>query len=55
MVIFFYDLGCGSGRIIKAVSDNFNIEAYGVEIAPIPFIKANILCIDNKNTHINIC
>lgn len=45
----FYDLGCGSGRILKYVADNYNVKACGVEISPLQFIKAKILTVDNGN------
>ncbi len=48
----FYDLGCGSGRILKQVADNYNANVYGIEISPLQFLKAKILTIDNKNIHI---
>ena len=48
----FYDLGCGSGRILKQVADNYNVKVYGIEISPLQFLKAKILTIDNKNIHI---
>lgn len=48
----FYDLGCGSGEILKVIADKFNIKATGMEISPLPYIKAKIITMDNKNIHI---
>ena len=45
----FYDIGCGSGRILKFVADNYDVNAIGVEISPLQYLKARILTIDNKN------
>lgn len=37
-----YDLGCGDGRLLIEAEKKQNVEARGFEIAPIPFLIANI-------------
>jgi hypothetical protein len=46
------DLGCGDGRVLRAVCKNFNIRAIGFEINLLAYIKARILSLGLRQVEI---
>lgn len=48
----FYDLGCGSGKLLKIVSKKFLVKGIGIEASPFYYLLSKFNNLSNKNVQI---
>ncbi len=46
------DLGCGDGRVLRAATTKYNVNALGIEVNPLAYLLARILSMREKRIRI---
>lgn len=49
---FFVDLGCGDGRVLRAIRKKAAVKAVGYELNPLACLRARVQCIKDRSIEI---